>query len=164
MDLSKLSTADKVILATGILLIIATFLEWFSFDAGAFGSVSESGLDYFFTGVVPMLIAIVLIGYVVVTKILEGVNLPDLPWPLVVLGLGGLAALLVILRLIIGGDDDGTDALDRSYGLFIATVAALGLAGGAFLKFQEEGGEMPNRSNSTGGTAGPGDGSSPTPF
>ena len=161
MDLSKLSTGDKVLGGSGIALFIFSFFNWFTLD-NAFLNVTQSAWDYFFTGIVPVLLGLLLVGYVVVTKLLDDVKLPDLPieYPLAVLGTAGLAALLVILRLLIGGDDGGTDVLDRDIGLFLSTLAVLGLAGGAFLKFQEDGGELPTKgsSNDTGSSG------TPTPF
>jgi hypothetical protein len=62
---------------------------------------------------------------------------------------------LVILRLLIGGADEGTDVLKRSYGLFLSVLAVLGLAAGAFLKFQEEGGELPKSSGGSSSNSGP---------
>ena len=161
MDLSKLSTGDKVLAGSGIVLFIASFLTWFEYDAG-FATVSESGWDYFFTGVLPTLIGLALVGYVVATKLFD-VQLPELPvpQPLAVLGLAALAALLILIRLLMGGDDEGTDLLERSYGLFLATIAVLGLAAGAFLKFQEDGGEFPTKGGGT--SAGPGN-APPSPF
>lgn len=169
MDLSKLSTGDKVLAGSGLALFIFSFLPWFGVDGY---SGSGNGWDVgFFTGILPALIGLALLGYVVVTKMAEGVSLPDgVPYPLVVLGLAALAALLVLLRLIIGYKVGGGFAefkLDRKYGLFLATLAALGLAGGGFLKFQEDGGEFPTKSGGTGtgGTqSGTGDGGAPTPF
>jgi hypothetical protein len=161
MDLNKLSLGDKVIAGSGIALLIFSFLPWFRYEAFGF-SATQNGWDYFFTGIVPVLLGLVLIAYIVVTKLTDGVNLPDLPvgWPLVVLGLAGLAAVLVILRLLIGAGDDPADVLDRSYGLFLSVLAAIGLAAGAFLKFQEEGGELPTK----GGGSGTGDNGTPQPF
>lgn len=170
MDLTKLSLGDKVMAGSGIALFVFSFFNWFKFEYdfgpyGGGGSYTENAWDYFFTGIVPVLLGLALVGYVVVTKVLDGVKLPELPigWPLVVLGTAGLAAILVILRLLIGGDDAGTDALDRGFGLFLSTVAVIGLAGGAFLKFQEDGGELPTKGGGmTGGTnqGGPSDGPS----
>lgn len=159
MDLSRLSTGDKVLAGSGLALFVFSFFPWFSYDG--FYDISESGWDYTMTGIVPTLIALALVAYVVVTKVLDNVTLPELPVPygLVVLGLAGLAALLVVLRLLIGGDDGGSDLLERSIGLFLAVLAALGLAAGAFLKFQEEGGQLPTKG---GGTSTPGQ--PPTPF
>lgn len=161
MDLSKLSLGDKIILGSGVLLFVFYFFPWFTFDLGIYGGTyKQSGSHFLLTGTVPMLLGLVMVGWVVATK-LASIELPELPVPagLLMLGMGGAAAVLVVLRLLIGGDDAGTDALSRSFGLFLATLAALGLAGGGFLKFQEDGGELPKSGgNSSGGTQ------PPTPF
>jgi hypothetical protein len=137
VDLNKLNTSDKIIAGSGLVLFIAYFLPWFKVDFGAFGgSRNFSGGDVgFLWSTFPMLIGLVLAGSVIATKMFD-VKLPTLPVPLglAYLGLGGLAALLVILKLLIG--EDPTDIVDRAYGLFIATLAAIGLAAGGFLKFQ----------------------------
>lgn len=149
MDLSKLSTGDKVLAGSGIALFVFSFLPWFGVAGyGGGGNAWDVG---FFTGILPTLLGLLLVAYVVVTKVLDGVELPELPVPygLVVLGVAGLAALLVVIRLIIGykvGTILGVDIkLDRKYGLILSTIAALGLVGGGFLKFQEDGGELPSK-------------------
>lgn len=137
MDLNKLTTSDKIIVGSGILLFIAYFLPWFKVDFGQFGGeVTASGSDVdFLWSTLPMLIGLVLGGLVIASKLFD-VQLPDLPvpWSQVYLGLGVLAALLVVLKLIIG--EDPSDIVERAYGLFIAAIAAIGLAVGGFLKFQ----------------------------
>ncbi len=158
MDLSKLSTGDKVVVGSGLAYVLFMFFPWFTVDLGPFGDYSENGWDYFFTGIIPMLLALAMLAWIVVTKLAE-TDLPEIPIPegLLMLILGGAAALLVVLRVLIGGDDDGTDVLDRSFGLILAMLAAIGLAVGAFLKFQESGGELPGKPSS-------GDSGTPTPF
>ena len=47
---------------------------------------------------------------------------------------GAVAAGIVVLKLLIGEDC----TVDRAWGLFLATIAALGLLGGGFLAFQED--------------------------
>jgi hypothetical protein len=161
MDLSKLSLGDKVIAGSGLALFIFWFFPWFKYDFGGFiPDVTQKGTHFFFTGTVPMLLGLVMIAWVVATKLAQ-VDLPELPIPqgLLLLGMGGLAAILVVLRLLIGGDDAGTDVLDRTFGIFLATLAALGLAAGGFLKFQEDGGELPKSGGPQGGGNQP-----PTPF
>lgn len=172
MDLKKLTTGDMVLAGSGILLFIFSFFTWFKFESSAFGQtfgVNQNGWHFFLTGIVPALIALALIAYVVLTKLVDGVDLPKVSvgYPLVVLGLAALAAVLVVLRLLIGGDDNGTDVLDRAFGMYLATLAALALAAGGFLKFQEEGGELPNKKGGTGtrsGSTGDDSGGAPTPF
>jgi hypothetical protein len=179
MDFKKLTTADWVLGGSSIALFIFAFLPWYTATAkGPFGggiSASQNGYHYFFTGTLPVLLAFVLIGYVVVTKLVDGVKLPELPvgWPLVVLGVAGLAAILVILRLLFGSGEDipaGASAyvsISRSFGLFLSVLAGLGMAAGAFLKFKEEGGDFKDLKKGSSGTstgAGTGQGSAPTPF
>jgi hypothetical protein len=160
MDLSKLSTSDKVIGGSGIVLLISSFLPWFSFSLLG-ESFSQNGWDYFFTGIIPVLLGLVMVAWIVGTKLAE-VDLPELPVPegLMLLAMGGTAALLIVLRLLIGAGDDPNDVLDRGFGLFLSVLAAIGLAAGAFLKFQEDGGELPG----AGGSAGGASGTPPTPF
>lgn len=139
MDLSKLKPADFVIFGAAFILLIAIFLPWYSLDTG-FGTASRNGLDYFFTGVVPLLIAIALVVLVIITELTD-VDVPDLPFPfgLVYLAGGGLATFLVFIRLVFG---DGVDfvGLDRSIGLFLAFLACIGLGVGGLLKVLDEGG------------------------
>lgn len=161
MDLSKLSLGDKVIAGSGLALLIFSFFPWFEYSFGGFGSIEQNGWDFFFTGIIPVLLGLVMIAWVVATKLAD-IALPEMPVPqgLLMLGMGGAAALLVVLRLLMGGDDAGSDVLERTIGIFLATLAALGLAGGGFLKFQEDGGELPKS-----GGAPKGDGTQPpTPF
>jgi len=153
VDLNKLTTSDKVIAGSGIVLFIAYFLPWFKVDFGQFGgSVSASGGDVgFLWSTFPMLIGLLLAGSVIATKLFD-VKLPDMPVPLgqIYLGLGGLAAVLVVLKLLIG--EDPSELVKRSFGLFIAAIAAIGLAAGGFLKFQE--GDAAAPPPSAGGGAG----------
>jgi hypothetical protein len=142
VDLNKLTTSDKVIAGSGILLFIAYFLPWFTADAGIV-SVDATGGDVgFLWATLPMLLGLVMAGVVIANKLFD-VKLPDLPvpWGQAMLGAGALAAVLVVLKLIIGEDADGAEALgidiSRGIGIFLATIAALGLAAGGYLKFQE---------------------------
>ena len=73
------------------------------------------------------------------------INLPDLPipWSQAFLGASGLAAFLILLRLVLT-DKVGGSALhldgSRSYGLYVSMLAALGLVAGCYLKMQEPSG------------------------
>jgi hypothetical protein len=141
VDLSKLDTGDKVIAGSGIVLFIAYFLPWFTADSD-FGSASANGSDVgFLWATLPMLLGLALAGLVIATKLFDA-KLPELPFPWVqaYLGAGVLAAILVVLKLIIGEDADGAEAfgieVSRSFGIFLAALAAIGLAVGGFLKFQ----------------------------
>ena len=80
MDFSKLTLGDKVLAGSGIALFIFSFFTWFKIDT-PFGDYSETAWDYFFTGIVPVLLGLALVAYVVVTKLLDGVETPHAPRP-----------------------------------------------------------------------------------
>jgi len=136
--MNKLTTSDKIIAGSGIVLFIAYFLPWFKVDFGPLGgSASASGSDVgFFWATLPMLLGLIAAGVVIANKLFD-VKLPDLPipWGQAFLGAGALAALLVVLKLLIG--EDPSSIVKRAFGLFLAALASLGLAAGGFLKFQE---------------------------
>lgn len=141
MDLSKLTTGDKVILGSAAAYFIFLFLPWFEFDAAGVtgglvtGGVDANGFDVgFLWGLFPLILALVMVAIVAVRAFSPDTELPDLPitYGQLLLGLGGLAAFLVIVKLLIG-----EDFFNRQYGLFLATLAAIGLAVGGFLKMQE---------------------------
>lgn len=158
MDLDKLSTGDKIMGGAGIGLFLFSFLPWFTLST-SFGSASQNGWDYFFTGIVPLLIGLALVAYVAVVKAAEAVELPELPveHPVVVMGFAVFAALLVVLRFLLG-DDIPYLHLNRGIGLFLSVIAAITMAVGSFLSFKESGASLP-------GGSGGGTGSQPpTPF
>lgn len=139
MDFNKLSLSDKIIAGSAIVLLIASFLPWFEVSAFGF-SVSGNGWDVgFFWAGIPVILGLIMLAHVGIKNFGDDSKLPDLPvsWGQVHLGAGALAAVIVVLKLLIGESEGGVD-FDRAYGLFIATIAALGLAYGGFLKFQEE--------------------------
>ena len=137
MDLEALTTGDKVLVGSGIVYLITMFLPWYGISG--FGALNRSGWSYFFTGVIPLLLIMAAAAIVLITRFADNVTLPDLPLPLsqVLLIGAGVAAVLVLLRLLFGDDTGlGTD-LDRKFGLFLALLAAAGVCAGAFLKMQE---------------------------
>ncbi len=134
MDLSKLTTSDRVIAGSGIVLFIASFLPWFK--VSAFGFTAEaSGWDVgFFWAGIPALLGLLSAGVVLGTK-LGSMEMPRMQVSSgqAMLIAGAVAAGIVVLKLLIGEDH-----LDRAWGLFLATIAALGLLGGGYMAFQEE--------------------------
>lgn len=140
MDLTKLSLSDKIIGGAAIVLLISSFLPWFEASAGGF-SVSGNGWDVgFFWAGIPVILGLIMLAHVGIKNFGDASKLPDLPvtWGQVHLGAGALAAVIVVLKLLIGEEVGFGVDMDRSFGLFLATIAALALAYGGFLKFQEE--------------------------
>lgn len=136
MDLSKLSTSDKVVAGSGLALLIFSFFPWYGvegFDGG------RNGWDYFLFGIIPVLLGVAMVA-VVAIKAFSDTELPDLPipWGQAMLIAGAVAAILVVLKLLIGDDVLGFD-LDRKFGLILSALSAIGLAIGGYLKSQETG-------------------------
>ena len=139
MDLNKLTTSDRLIAGGGLLLFIGSFLPWFGIEGF---SGSGSGWDVgFLWGGIPALLGLACAAVILATK-LGDVKLPDLPitWGQAILGAAALSALLVLLKLLMGHEECAFDLcvdFDRKWGLFLSALAAIALAVGAFLKFQE---------------------------
>ena len=166
MNEKKLDIPDIIAIVSVAVFFIATLLPWFevSFDFPDVGGVdfdvpsSETGngwdVGFLWSGI-PLLLGLAMLFLMLAPKFIPDLNLPDLP-PFLPLVLGGIAAFLVLLKLIIGedagvpgilGDDAGVE-VSRSFGIFIAFLAAAGMAVAGFLKFQE--------AQKRGGLGGPG--------
>lgn len=163
MDLSRLSSADKVILGAALALFITLFLPWFSVDVGggvvdASGSASGFDAGGFLFAIVPLLIAIVMAAQIAIDRFSPGTTLPNppVPWGQVHLILGAIALALIVLKFLIGedagvGDAAGVD-VSRSWGIFLSILAAAALTFGGFQK-RGEGDTVASRP--TGGTTAP---------
>jgi len=145
VDLSKLTTSDKLILGGVLAYLIFMFFPWYGIDVSVFGttqSFSSSGWDYFLGGILPLILILVMCSHVLVSAFSD-TELPEppVPWAQVHMGTGIVAAVIVVLRLLIASDDYGSiDTgvnLDRKFGLFLAVIAAIVVAVGGVKKSQE---------------------------
>ncbi len=138
-DMSKMTTATKIMLGGGILLLIDSFLAWQKVCAGIEGivnicaSASMWGGDGAFFGVIAGILMFVLILWEVLalagTKLDVGMPVSKLS---AYLGFGvvGFAVLKFIFAL--------TES--PSFGAFIGFVLALVVGYGAWMRFQEPSG------------------------
>jgi hypothetical protein len=142
VDLNKLTQSEKVIAGSAIALLVFSFFPWYGK-----ANYSRNGWSYFLFGIIPVLLAIIMVAQIALSRFTE-TKLPDLPvtWAQVHLVAGGLAALLVLLKLIIGDKYSlgsfgilgiHSISLDRKFGIFLAFLATLGLVAGAVMKYQE---------------------------
>ncbi len=137
MELDKLSMSDKIIGATGIVLIIdLLFLPWHSIDLGPFGgSVTRTAIESpnSFYGVLALLLTIAVVAVTLLRVFKPETKLPDLPvsWDQAIFFAAVAVAALLLLKLLVE-----TDAL--GFGSYLGILLAGGMAYGGFLKFQAD--------------------------
>lgn len=149
----NMSLGEKIILIAGPLLLIASFLPWYSVDiCGDFGDIA--GIDCTVTrsgwqspgalwSILAVLIGVVLAGLVAATRLFN-VQMPALPegvtWARIYLGGAVLAGIFILLKLV-------NESSHLGFGFFIGIVLVGALIAGGFLMFQEEqGGSGPAKS------------------
>ena len=141
MDFSRFKTSDWLMVGGGAAMLILGFaLPWSSVSFGGSSTSGDGPFNYFLTGGIAWLLTV---GVGVLAFLRVSGRLPeDKPWSLILLGMAGLATLLMLLRLVLGGRSEIGIDLDRGIGMYLAFVwAAIALAG-AFLNFQSEGGDI----------------------
>jgi hypothetical protein len=150
-DMSKMSTAHKILLGAGVLYVIDVFLPWqrvcidLGIDLpGASGCASASGASGI--GVLNLLLAIALVVW-------EGMDLANVdikaPRALISAGLAGAIVLFTILKILVDFDEIYIFA-------WIGLILALVIGYGGWMRWQEHqasGGGMGG--SSAGGTAPP---------
>jgi hypothetical protein len=126
---------------SGVLLVLLSFLKWFGIEAkvagfGTFATYSENAWGSIFS-LLGVLLALVIVVVLALQKF-STVKLPELPMPLTQAYLVGSVAVaaLILLQFLIGGSKDGFD-LDRKIGLYLGSLAAIGMAVGGFLQSKE---------------------------
>ncbi|MBL8776520.1 MAG: hypothetical protein JNK12_11325 [Acidimicrobiales bacterium] len=132
MALDRLTTGDKVLALSTLAFVLSMFLPWFGQ-----GPRSTRGWDYAFFGIVPLVLVVASTG-MALTRRLTGTSLPELPVPMSQLALtdAGVAALLVLVKVVLGDDEtvlDVTVELRRRFGIFLALAASAGACLGASL-------------------------------
>ena len=137
MDLSRLTLADKVIGATGVLLVIDLLvLPWHDIDFLG-GSIKRSAIESpnGFWGILALLLTLAILAALVVTR-LTTAKLPQLPLPLErAIFFATIAVLaLLLLKLVVETDFLG-------FGAWVGLLLAAGMVYGGFVKSQERPGE-----------------------
>jgi hypothetical protein len=146
MDKLKLSTANLVIVISGAVMLIASFLAFNKISVpsitaggitigGGSHSYSAWSTHFFLIATIPALIGVVMAVQVAVATFAPQVKLPDavlgFTWTQIHLVLGFQATIMMLAFLI------QSTGLDKGIGLFIMLIAAIGLLVGAILRMQE---------------------------
>jgi hypothetical protein len=136
MDTSRLTTGDIIAGAGGVVLLISLFLPWYGVSIDiANVSVSESATGWESLDFIDILLFLISIAAIGVVAARAAGQLPaDVPGAVVLLGLGGLAVLLVLYRIIDIPAGDVPDEVDlsRKIGVFIALIASGAIAYGGW--------------------------------
>jgi hypothetical protein len=148
-DTSRLRFGDLVAGGSALVLFISLFLDWYNVDLGVI-SPGLSAFDALGIGpILMLLIALAVIAIVVVRATGTTLELP-LPLSTVMLGLGALATLYIVFRILVVP----ADGLGRSFGIFLAFLAAIGIVVGSFLSARERGEAVPGVDGGLGGFGG----------
>lgn len=130
----KLTTSDIVILISGVVLLVASFIPWIEIDIG-FGSESENAWGTFPAFVYPAIAGTIAAAHVALTK-LTGTSVPDrvagFTWTQIHLVLGLWATLTMLGVALID-----TDPADKAIGLWLSFIAAIALLVGAIMRDRE---------------------------
>jgi hypothetical protein len=126
-DWTTVSRATWIAAGGALVLLISCFMTWYSLGPASVDGTHE-GL-----GKLVALLAFVALVVVAVELFASNVTLP-LPSSLILIGIGGLSALLVLIKVL----DKPYSGLSLGFGIWLALIAAIVLAVGGYLKMQEE--------------------------
>ena len=138
--LNALSTPEKAIAGGGVLMLVASMLDWWRVSASGFGSFGESGWGSpgSIWGILAILLSISLAGVVLSTR-LGNIQMPALPesltWGKV---WGGGAAAIVVFMLLKAWRITDVPVGGFGIGFFLGVIAAAAIAYGGYMLYTEE--------------------------
>jgi hypothetical protein len=138
--INLLSIPEKAVAGGGVLMLIASFFDWWHYSVSGFGSVGEGGWGEpgSIWGILAILLSLVLGGIVVATK-LGNMQMPALPqgvtWDQV---WGGGAAAVVVLMLLKAWRIMAAPVGGFGIGFFLGVIAAAAIAYGGYMMYMEQ--------------------------
>ena len=150
MELDKLSMGEKISAASGILLFVFMFFDWFGFEVSgvpAFSGTVEGGggSAWDVLDVIPIFLVLAVIAAVgvAVIRLIDADVEPPVSLNTIVAVLGALAVLLILYRIVDppGGESFGGVSVDITLkvGIFLGLLSAAGIAYGGYSAMREEG-------------------------
>lgn len=131
--MDRMTTAQKIGVGGGVLLLVASFLPWYSVSLGGFGSFSVKGWDAGFLAWGGVVLGIA--GAIVLALKAMGtsdVRAGGFASEQIAVILGAASFVLILLRLL-------TETTAVSFGLFLGLVGAALVAYGAFTQMKAAG-------------------------
>ena len=138
MNLSKLTTAERIIAASGAALLILSVFPWFGFGADPF-EIRHDAWDNV-TTLAAVVIGVIMAAQVIAATAAKPKTPSKVKWGQVHLVLGVLAFGLVLLQYLLGDEYNALGIsveLQRKAGVFLGLIASAGLAYGGFRKSKE---------------------------
>lgn len=172
MELDRLSLGEKIAAGSAVLLFILMFFDWFGAEVssvtGFSGEVPGDGANAWEAlDIIPIFLmaAIVCALGVAVIRLTDADFEPPVSANAVVAAVGGLAVLLIAYRILDapGGGDFGGVTVDTTLklGIFLALIAAGGIAYGGYSAMREEGMTFGDAADRLSGGGGGGGGNEP---
>jgi len=129
------AAGERITWVSGLVLALSSFMDWYA-GSGVGVKLAVIGWN---SGVLGKLVFFIGLAVVAIVALHElGFELPpSVPESLLVLGLGALAAVFILIR-IISIPDAVLPADGRGIGIWIALIAALGVIAGGLLRAAEE--------------------------
>ena len=129
------AAGERITWIAGLVLMLSSFMDWY---AGSGVGVNLAVIGWH-TGVLGKLVFFIGLAILALVALRElGFELPPtVPESLLVLGLGALALIFVLIR-VISIPDSVLPADGRGVGLWISLIAALGVIAGGLLRAAEE--------------------------
>ncbi|HEV7615451.1 MAG TPA: zinc ribbon domain-containing protein [Solirubrobacterales bacterium] len=131
LDLQRLSSGERIAAGSALALLVCMFFGWFSFGFETLNA--WEGLDYISPILTVAIVATVGIAFMKATDRSIG----DIPGGMTIFVLGCVAALLILFRLIDPVSYPGVEGAEANSsaaaGLFLALIAAAGVAAGGYL-------------------------------
>jgi hypothetical protein len=160
MDVSKLTTGEKIAGVAGVLLLLIMFIfDWFSYDVGGgFADVSAGGNAWDTMELIRWILLLAALAGIALAIVGAQATQPNMPVALsaITAGLGILGVIFVIIRIISPPDQGLGDLVDasRSIGVFLGLIAVAGVAYGGWTAMQEEGTSFGDQADRFGGGGG----------
>jgi hypothetical protein len=162
VDTRRVRSGELIAAVASVVLFISLFLEWYSVKSkgiSGFGVGSFTKTGWQSLGKIDFILAIIAVA-VVAVAVARAMGTLDRMSPAVtpgfiVFALGAVAVLLVLIRLlnVPGGGLAGKSGfplealpgidISRSYGVYIAFLAAIGVAVGGWMSWTVEGRPLP---------------------
>ena len=129
-----LGLGDRLALLSGVVLTVSAFTGWYT-GSGEGVTISVTGWNVGTVGKLVFVVGVVVVALIAVEE--AGVRLPAaLPESLITIGLGAVATILVLVRVITIPDD--FFFADRGIGIWISLVSAVGVIVAGLLQASEE--------------------------